>query len=84
MPNKNSNGGYMMILMLLMGVAIVAFLMMKNFSLLQSGKNNPNNTSDVSDIPEQATGNNLSPIDSAKNVKDLIEKDNLRAIKELN
>lgn len=73
---KSSNAGFIGLLALLIGVTILIFLMVRNMSLLQGNKTNTNNTS------EQGT-NNLSPIDSAKNAKDLIEQNNARAIEQL-
>lgn len=70
-----------MMLMLLIGVVIVAFLMVKSMtSLLQGNKTNKNNTPNVS---EQGIDKNLSPIDAAKQAKDLIEQDNTKAIEQL-
>ena len=72
---KSSNAGFIGLLALLISVTILVFLMVKNMTLLQGDKTNTNTS-------EQGT-NNLSPIDSAKNVKDLIEQDNARAIEQL-
>jgi len=74
---KSSNAGFVGILALLISVAVIAFLMIKNMEVLKIGT--PSTSTTV--IEENGTsGGGLAPINAAKNAKSLIEQDNRRAV----
>jgi hypothetical protein len=66
---KNLNGGFIGILVLLIGVTILIFLMAKNITGLKGNG--------------EDTSGDLTPIDAANNAKNLIEKDSARTNQEL-
>ena len=78
---KDLNRGYVGLLMLLIGVAVVAFLMTKGMTSFLGGSasTNTNNTN----TGEHGINSNLNPIDAAKEAKNLIEQNNTKAIEQL-
>lgn len=66
---KKLNGGYIGLLMLLIGVAIIIFIMFRN-DIFSNKSNNEEN------IKKNMIETNLDYVDQAKDVKDMLEKKN--------
>jgi hypothetical protein len=72
MKRINSNQGYIGLIMLLVTVAIIAFLMISQYQTLGIAPIQ-NKSSNTSTSPAGSDQNNISPIDRAKNANSLLE-----------